>query len=64
VPANKGLRRPGYSVGRGRMQSTQFKKGQKPRHAKARMPAGTFDDPLGDAYKLARAAIDAASGKP
>lgn len=28
VPANKGLRRPGYSVGRGRMQSTQFKKGQ------------------------------------
>ena len=28
VPANKGLRRPGYSVGRGRMQETQFKKGQ------------------------------------
>lgn len=27
VPANKGLRRPGYSVGRGRMQETQFKKG-------------------------------------
>lgn len=26
-PANKGLRRPGYSVGRGRMQDTQFKKG-------------------------------------
>lgn len=28
VPANKGLRRPGYSRGRGRMQETQFKKGQ------------------------------------
>ncbi|MGH9238785.1 MAG: HNH endonuclease signature motif containing protein [Vicinamibacterales bacterium] len=27
TPANKGLRRPGYSVGRGRMQETQFKKG-------------------------------------
>lgn len=27
VPANKGLHRPGYSVGRGRMQETQFKKG-------------------------------------
>lgn len=27
VPANKGLRRPGYAVGRGRMQETQFKKG-------------------------------------
>lgn len=27
VPANKGLRRPGFSVGRGRMQETQFKKG-------------------------------------
>jgi hypothetical protein len=29
TPANKGLRRPGYSVGRGRMQQTQFKKGQR-----------------------------------
>lgn len=29
VPANKGLRRPGYSVGRGRMRETQFKKGQR-----------------------------------
>jgi len=28
VPANQGLRRPGYSLGRGRMQETQFKKGQ------------------------------------
>ena len=28
VPANKGLRRPGY--GPGRMKETQFKKGQKP----------------------------------
>jgi hypothetical protein len=30
VPANKGLHRPGYSVGRGRMRETQFKKGQPP----------------------------------
>jgi hypothetical protein len=30
VPANKGTRRPGYSVGRGRMQETQFKKGAPP----------------------------------
>jgi hypothetical protein len=30
VPANKGLRRPGYSIGRGRMQETQFKEGQRP----------------------------------
>ena len=30
VPANKGLRRPGYSIGRGRMRETQFKKGGKP----------------------------------
>jgi HNH endonuclease len=29
VPANKGLRRPGYSLGRGRMRETQFKAGQK-----------------------------------
>lgn len=29
VPANKGLRRPGYSVGRGRMQETQFRKGER-----------------------------------
>jgi hypothetical protein len=28
VPMNKGLRRPGYSIGRGRMRETQFKKGQ------------------------------------
>jgi len=27
APANKGLRRPGYSLGRGRMRETQFKKG-------------------------------------
>jgi hypothetical protein len=32
APANKGLRRPGYSVDRGRMQETTFKKGQKPRN--------------------------------
>lgn len=29
VPANKGLRRPGWSIGRGRMRETQFKKGQR-----------------------------------
>ncbi|GAC1640107.1 MAG: hypothetical protein NVS9B14_21500 [Candidatus Acidiferrum sp.] len=38
VPANAGLRRPGYSVGRGRMQSTQFKKGQVSRNW---LPVGT-----------------------
>jgi hypothetical protein len=27
VPVNKGLRRPGYSIGRGRMRETQFTKG-------------------------------------
>jgi hypothetical protein len=32
VPANKGLRRPGWSVGR--MRETQFKKGQKPPNAR------------------------------
>jgi HNH endonuclease len=32
VPANKGLRRPGYSIGRGRMRSTQFKPGQRSRN--------------------------------
>ncbi|MFA6165411.1 MAG: HNH endonuclease signature motif containing protein [Gemmatimonadaceae bacterium] len=37
VPANKGLRRPGYSVGRGRMQETQFKKG----NASRWMPVGS-----------------------
>lgn len=31
VPANKGLRRPGYAVGR--MRETQFKKGDSPRNA-------------------------------
>lgn len=30
APANKGLRRPGWSEGRGRMKDTQFKKGQAP----------------------------------
>jgi HNH endonuclease len=29
TPENKGLRRPGYSVGRGRMAETQFKKGER-----------------------------------
>ena len=29
TPPNKGLRRPGYSIGRGRMQETQFKKGER-----------------------------------
>jgi len=37
VPANKGLRRPGY--GPGRMKETQFKKGQKPHTWK---PIGSF----------------------
>jgi hypothetical protein len=32
TPANKGLRRPGYSVGRGRMRETQFSKGDRPRN--------------------------------
>lgn len=37
VPANKGLRRPGYS--KGRMQETQFKKGGRPRNT---LPVGTI----------------------
>lgn len=36
VPANKGLRRPGYSPGR--MKETQFRKGERPQN---RMPIGT-----------------------
>jgi hypothetical protein len=32
TPPNKGLRRPGYSIGRGRMEQTTFKKGQTPRN--------------------------------
>jgi HNH endonuclease len=39
IPPNKGLRRPGYSVGRGRMQQTQFKKGQRSRNW---LPVGTI----------------------
>lgn len=39
VPANKGLRRPGYSMGRGRMAETTFKKGQQPRNT---MPMWSF----------------------
>lgn len=40
VPANKGVRRPpGWSIGRGRMQETQFKKGQVPRNT---MPMWSF----------------------
>ena len=39
VPANKGLRRPGYSIGRGRMRETQFRKGQQPHNA---MPMWSF----------------------
>jgi hypothetical protein len=38
LPANKGLRRPGYSVGRGRMQETQFRKGGLPH---THMPVGS-----------------------
>jgi len=44
VPANKGLRRPGYAVGR--MKETQFKKGQKPGNT---LPIGTIA-PNGDGY--------------
>lgn len=41
VPANKGLRRPGYSVGR--MRETQFKKGQRSgAAAKNWVPVGTI----------------------
>jgi hypothetical protein len=39
VPANKGLRRPGYSIGRGRMRETQFCKGQQPHNT---MPMWSF----------------------
>jgi hypothetical protein len=39
VPANKGLRRPGYSIGRSRMAETTFKKGHKPRNL---IPVGTI----------------------
>ncbi|HVW78530.1 MAG TPA: HNH endonuclease signature motif containing protein [Alloacidobacterium sp.] len=42
VPANKGLRRPGYARGRGRMEETLFKKGE--RHgiaARNWVPIGT-----------------------
>jgi hypothetical protein len=42
VPPNKGLRRPGYSIGRGRMQETQFKKGTLNGHALQHyMPIGS-----------------------
>jgi hypothetical protein len=46
VPANKGLRRPGYSIGRGRMRETQFKKGQRSRNY---LPVGTIR-PDADGY--------------
>jgi hypothetical protein len=39
VSANKGLHRPGYSIGRGRMQETQFAKGQQPHNT---MPLWSF----------------------
>jgi hypothetical protein len=39
TPPNKGLRRPGYSIGRGRMRETQFKKGQVSRNV---MPLWAF----------------------
>lgn len=45
VPANKGLRRPGWSAGR--MRETQFKKGQRPRDWK---PIGTITTDR-DGYK-------------
>lgn len=40
VPANAGLRRPGY--GPGRMRETQFKKGRHPREARNYKPIGTL----------------------
>lgn len=40
VPANKGLRRPGYAVGR--MADTQFKKGRAPHEARNYKPIGTL----------------------
>jgi len=46
APANKGLRRPGYSKGRGRMQDTQFKKGARPPNT---LPVGTIK-PNADGY--------------
>jgi hypothetical protein len=39
TPPNKGMRRPGYSIGRGRMRETQFKKGQSPGNT---MPLWSF----------------------
>jgi hypothetical protein len=43
VPANKGLRRPGYSTGRGRMKETQFKKGERAGAAQRKWcPVGTI----------------------
>jgi hypothetical protein len=49
TPANKGLRRPGWSVGRGRMQETQFKKGERSGVASSNWrPIGTIlPDPEG-----------------
>lgn len=47
VPANKGLRRPGYSIGRGRMRETQFKSGQRSRNW---MPIGSLRDVDGYLY--------------
>ncbi len=47
VPPNKGLRRPGYSIGRGRMRETQFKKGQRPHN---RLPVGSTGIMDGYAY--------------
>lgn len=46
VPLNKGLRRPGYSIGRGRMAETTFKKGQRPGNY---LPVGTVR-PNSDGY--------------
>ena len=40
VPANKGLRRPGYA--RGRMRETQFKKGRRAQEAHNYVPIGTL----------------------
>lgn len=59
VPANKGLRRPGYSVGRGRMQETQFKKGERSGIAAENwVPIGTIlPDPDGYLHIKVREAL-------
>jgi hypothetical protein len=49
VPPNKGLRRPGWSIGRGRMRETQFRKGSQPHNT---MPMWSFR--LVDGYLMVK----------